>query len=56
MVSKNLMQADGIHPNIQGHELVEIEVRNKLLPLLDCLITIIVFTSAKLHSLFYAAF
>ena len=35
MVSKNLMQADGIHPNIKGHELVEIEVRNKLLPLLD---------------------
>ena len=35
MVSENLMQADGIHPNIQGHELVEIEVRNKLLPLLD---------------------
>jgi len=35
MVSENLMQADGIHPNIKGHKLVEIEVRNKLLPLLD---------------------
>ena len=35
MVSENLMQADGIHPNIKGHELVEMEVRNKLLPLLD---------------------
>ena len=35
MVTKNLMQPDGIHPNIKGHQLVEIEVRNKLLPLLD---------------------
>ena len=35
MVSMNLMQEDGIHPNTRGHQLVEIEVRNKLLPLLD---------------------
>ena len=35
MVSKNLMQADGIHPNIKGHQLVEEEVRIKLLNLIQ---------------------
>jgi lysophospholipase L1-like esterase len=39
MVSLNLMQADGIHPNIQGHLKIEEEVRNKILALLNQMIT-----------------
>tara|TARA_Y100000768_G_scaffold80204_1_gene57016 strand:- start:8098 stop:8757 length:660 start_codon:yes stop_codon:yes gene_type:complete len=35
MVSLNLMQADGIHPNVEGHLKIEKEVRNKILALLD---------------------
>ena len=35
MVSLKLMQADGIHPNINGHLQIEEEVRNKILTLLD---------------------
>ena len=35
MVSLNLMQADGIHPNIKGHLKIEEEVRNKILALLN---------------------
>ncbi|MDA8614177.1 arylesterase [Gammaproteobacteria bacterium] len=35
MVASNLMQADGIHPNINGHLMVEQEVRKKILPLLE---------------------
>jgi len=35
MVSLNLMQADGIHPNIQGHLKIEEEVRNKILSLIN---------------------
>ena len=39
MVSLNLMQADGIHPNIKGHLKIEEEVRNKILALLNQMIT-----------------
>jgi acyl-CoA thioesterase-1 len=39
MVSLNLMQADGIHPNIKGHLKIEEEVRNKILALLNQIIT-----------------
>ena len=35
MVSLNLMQADGIHPNVEGHLQIEEEVRSKILSLLD---------------------
>jgi acyl-CoA thioesterase-1 len=35
MVSLNLMQADGIHPNVKGHQQIEEEVRNKIFSLLD---------------------
>ena len=35
MVSLNLMQADGIHPNVKGHLQIEEEVRSKILSLLD---------------------
>ncbi|MEL0017850.1 MAG: arylesterase [Gammaproteobacteria bacterium] len=35
MVALNLMQADGIHPNTNGHLKIEEEVRNKILTLLD---------------------
>jgi len=35
MVSLNLMQADGIHPNIKGHLKIEEEIRNAILTLLD---------------------
>jgi lysophospholipase L1-like esterase len=35
MVSLNLMQADGIHPNVKGHQQKEEEVRNKIFSLLD---------------------
>ena len=35
MVSLNLMQADGIHPNVKGHIQIEEEVRSKILTLLD---------------------
>jgi hypothetical protein len=29
------MQADGIHPNVEGHLQIEEEVRSKILSLLD---------------------
>ena len=35
MVALNLMQADGIHPNANGHLRIEEEVRSKILTLLD---------------------
>ena len=35
MVSLNLMQEDGIHPNIKGHLQIEEEVKSKILSLLD---------------------
>ena len=35
MVAQGLMQSDGIHPNIEGHQKVEEEVRNKLRILLE---------------------
>ena len=35
MVSLTLMQADGIHPNAEGHLQIEEEVRSKILSLLD---------------------
>ena len=35
MVALNLMQADGIHPNANGHLIIEEEVRSKILTLLD---------------------
>ena len=35
MVALNLMQADGIHPNTNGHLKIEEEVGNKILTLLD---------------------
>ena len=34
MVRLNYMQADGIHPNPEGHQMIEAEVRSKILPLL----------------------
>ena len=34
MVSSNLMQADGIHPNKAGHALIEQEVLKDLMPIL----------------------
>ncbi len=39
MVALNLMQADGIHPNANGHLRIEEEVRSKILTLLDERIT-----------------
>ena len=35
MVSLNLMQEDGIHPNTKGHLQIEKEVKSKILSLLD---------------------
>ena len=35
MVALDLMQDDGIHPNKLGHQMVEKEVRVKILPMLD---------------------
>ena len=35
MVSLNLMQEDGIHPNTKGHLQIEEEVKSKILSLLD---------------------
>ena len=34
MVSSNMMQADGIHPNQDGHELIEKEVWQEIKPIL----------------------
>ena len=34
MVSSNLMQSDGIHPNQAGHVLIEQEVLKKIAPIL----------------------
>ena len=39
MVSLNLMQEDGIHPNTKGHLQIEKEVKSKILSLLDQKIT-----------------
>ena len=39
MVSLNLMQEDGIHPNTKGHLQIEEEVKSKILSLLDQKIT-----------------